>query len=985
MSDIYTQSAINEVRDQLSIDFADGKYLNQAAANLGMIRPAFGFTDDMWRALTKAIALQQKQVKVKFEDALTILFGPKHTVATALSEDAVSGDVFLTLVSTEGLPQLGTLVLDRGLPTEESVDYNFIDRSSSKVHLDAALSNSHVAIDYGETVLKVPLTTGDTAAYVFSSGLYSGTSSIPVLFQDYLGTDTYALLTGASTADESVNLSAAAANDVPGPTPEHVHDSLIKDYIYPSEFLQLNSSDKFSDHGYALVGESELFTATGGAAASVDVAAATFTADKMVGYLVQFTGSVTFALLGIRAAVIANTDNQLSFSSLPATPAAGDTFTVFPIVEYDKNTNLDNTLRLKKPIYDLTLDATSHIYVEELGKLTTVQVAQVQSVGTNWDVIQSNPRLVELLLPTNLQDANTVRSASYIHPSFVSPPVTTSLGANTLVGDTSFTVGTATGLPSAGQILVDAAGTPEYIGYKKSIITLDYVSAGSTVDTINVSGTIEVTLPGSYVYIEDHTQGISISRLVTLTGGSSLTFNGDPIPNVLFSKLNDSTTHIWYYSTTTINTAHSDGFSLPHSAADTVEYYDVAVSSTLQSGDPWPIPTHKFPGPYIYDTTKHSVEGASVSTTLSDMYSGPTELVLGTVAGGNALEVKDATAFPLSTTFTLSVGRGTTEVATTTASSVHLKQRVVDSVQVGSIIGDTVLDLVSLGTAAIDGGDIPSAINFRMIVDRGGANEEVVFVRSVDVTFAKLTVDPMTVAHSPGELVELLADVVVVSELSRHHDGRADYSQRVSRWPVNDWESSPPIIVPVYGSLTIGSSAGFSSTGGTAELNYGGRVPIKDSLSSASLVGDTLLVLNDSSSFPVVYPYEIIIDEGGFLEERAIVSLNNGLGLVTINGGIGGLKNAHSAGTKVSLISSESESLEFTSTGATSFSFSDGVMLNSTHIPTETVVRSSNPTVLRDQGYDFPLRMPSDLLTRLTYVIDLIRAAGIQVTLIESR
>jgi len=983
MSDLYEQSAINEVRDQLSIDFADGKYLNQASANLGMIRPTFGFTDDMWRALTKAIALQQKQVKAKFEDALAILFGPKFTVATALAEDAVTGDVSLFLVSTDELPQLGTLVLDRGLPTEESVNYNFIDRSSNKVHLDSALLNSHVAIDYGESVLKVPLMTGDTTAYAFSAGLYPGSGSVPVLFQDYLGTDTYATITGASTVDDTLTLAAASAVDIPATTPEHVHDSLVKDYVYPSEFLQLNSSDKFSDHGYALVGESDPITATAGTTSTVTVAATTFTADKMVGYMVQFSGSVTFALLGQRVSVIANTDSQLSFSStLPAAPAAGDTFTVFPIVEYDKNTNTDNTLRLKKPIYDLTLDSTSHVYVEELGKLTTIQVAQVQSVGTKWDVIQSSPRLVELLLPTNLQDTNTIRSASYVHPAFLS--VSDTLDANTLVGDTSFSVATATSLPPVGQLLIDAAGTPEYIGYKKVVVPLSYVSAGSTIGTINVSGTIEVTLPGSYVHIEDRTQGISTSRLVTLVGGSSLTFNGDPLPNLLFSKMNDSTTHLWYYSTDTLNTAQSSGLALPHTFLDTVEYYDVAVSTTLQSGDPWPLPTYQFPGPYVYDTTAHSVEGASVSTTLSDMYSGPTELVLGTIAGGNALEVKDATAFPLSGTFTLSIGRGTTEVATTTASSVHLKQRVETSVLAGSVIGDTALFISSLG-APVSAGDIPFANNFRMIVDRAGANEEVVFVRSVVGFMSKLIVDPMTIAHSPGELIELMADVVVVSELSRPHDGRTDYTQRVARWPVNDWEAHPTVIVPVYDSLTIGTSAGFSATGDMAELNYGGRVPIKDALSSASLVGDTLLVLDDSSSFPVVYPYEIIVDEGGFLEERAIVSLNNGLGLITINGGVGGLKNAHPIGTKVSLISSEPESLEFTSTGATSFSFSGGVMLNSTHIPTETVVRSSNPTVIRDQGYDFPLRMPSDLLTRLTYVIDLIRAAGIQVTLIESR
>jgi len=40
------QSAIREVRDQLFADTADGRRLNIVGANLGLDRPAFGFSDD---------------------------------------------------------------------------------------------------------------------------------------------------------------------------------------------------------------------------------------------------------------------------------------------------------------------------------------------------------------------------------------------------------------------------------------------------------------------------------------------------------------------------------------------------------------------------------------------------------------------------------------------------------------------------------------------------------------------------------------------------------------------------------------------------------------------------------------------------------------------------------------------------------------------------------------------------------------------------
>ena len=67
------QSKISEVRDQLSLDFADGKYLNVVSSNLGIRRPPFGFSDDTWRALVKVISLQYKQIRTKFEEILTVI------------------------------------------------------------------------------------------------------------------------------------------------------------------------------------------------------------------------------------------------------------------------------------------------------------------------------------------------------------------------------------------------------------------------------------------------------------------------------------------------------------------------------------------------------------------------------------------------------------------------------------------------------------------------------------------------------------------------------------------------------------------------------------------------------------------------------------------------------------------------------------------------------------------------------------------------
>ena len=70
-------------------------------------------------------------------------------------------------------------------------------------------------------------------------------------------------------------------------------------------------------------------TATGGTARSVQDTGA-FAANTQVGNIVRFTGNVTSALAGVEAAVVSNTADELFFASgaLPATPVAGDTFTI---------------------------------------------------------------------------------------------------------------------------------------------------------------------------------------------------------------------------------------------------------------------------------------------------------------------------------------------------------------------------------------------------------------------------------------------------------------------------------------------------------------------------------------------------------------------------------------------------------------------------------------------------------------------------------
>jgi hypothetical protein len=106
------QSAIAEVRDQLFLDTADDNRLNVVSANLGMYRPVFGFTDDMWRALVKKMALQPKNVHKIFRDILDITVGPQFARVGVLESNSLVSVEQITMHTAEQFVQVGTVTID---------------------------------------------------------------------------------------------------------------------------------------------------------------------------------------------------------------------------------------------------------------------------------------------------------------------------------------------------------------------------------------------------------------------------------------------------------------------------------------------------------------------------------------------------------------------------------------------------------------------------------------------------------------------------------------------------------------------------------------------------------------------------------------------------------------------------------------------------------------------------------------------------------
>ncbi len=168
------KSAIQETRDQLFVDHADGKYLSNVGSNLGIDRPAFGFANDaIWRAILRRLALDSRQVLPLFHDLMTIMFGPNESKVTVLSLDTLVGDEELSLIDRMNIPQLGTMIIDEGLATEETIAYSFRDPVVNIVELAAALTQAHTAVGGNiSSNLRAAAAVGATALELLDTTLF---------------------------------------------------------------------------------------------------------------------------------------------------------------------------------------------------------------------------------------------------------------------------------------------------------------------------------------------------------------------------------------------------------------------------------------------------------------------------------------------------------------------------------------------------------------------------------------------------------------------------------------------------------------------------------------------------------------------------------------------------------------------------------------------------------------------------------------------
>lgn len=928
-------SAISQVRDELSLDFAEQQYLDVVSSNLGLNRPVFGYADKIWRAITKEIALDFKQIRTKFRALLTILLGPQKTLVTSCSEAIPAGTQRFSVNRTDHIPQVGTMVFDEGLPTEETIPFVLTDKYSNTVYLETPTAFAHAGWENdAESVLAVDAPAGSTELRLFATDLFPASGYPYTLVVDRGSPDEEVVTVLNNDVFDGILTVTPTLRDHFAPTPSLVNAEFSSTFAYSLNMggaqLQLSSradANDFPTSGYLLLGpSSSTFNVLASTANSVQFPGTPFTLNRQIRHRIRFDDATpTVALRSLEFQIIANSQDEIFIEgTFPAPPALGDSVTIRPVVEYLSINYESSTISLTRDIADLDLAGSTTVELLNPG-VSFVSFGPVQLKGVGWDVIQTDPRHVEILLPPGL-DRSDLRSASYVHTAAVVPTPVTTTTAPLSPGDLSVTVTSTAGFPFVGAITLDPGGVnEESLMYAvQDAVTL--VLVNGTVSNVHVPGTSVELLQVSYT-------------------------------------------------------------------PDAPE---------LLSGNLW-TDYGTFPGPYVYDIMRFAPNltqlGPSPSpTSLATMLAKPSRVVLTQIVGRTALEVEDLSHFPLSPVpYLIRIGDRTGNREDNSVTRVSLRSRATAiTLTAGTTAGVTTLLNTSLfnPSGSLAPGSIwPEASGFRVLVDPGGLQEEVVYVLLSNEAGQTLQLDrPTTFSHASGTSLVLMADVLTMDPAEDTHVGVIGLDQRYAVLP----EYGTPEIAtaesvgPLYAELPLVSVTGFAPTGGKALLNFGASVlSMTAQLTAAVSPGDTVFTVPVATPLPTVFPYVYVVtlSPGTAVEEKVrVTSYNPFSGVVALlDVGPVQLQNAHPVGATVLFSSSNYEDVDYESISGNSLILTEPQMFVSNHYPSDPVIPSRQRSIPRLIGYDFPLRMPPSAAFRLQAVFDMVRAAGVLVTFIDRR
>ena len=956
---ISVQSDIAEVRDQISLDYADDKYLNIVSANLGLQRPPFGFSDAQWRALTRVIALQYKQIKTKFEAALEIILGPRVTQCGAFATNVLAGAKHAVLVDTDQFPQVGTMVIDAGLGVAETVNYIFIDRYTNTVYFETPLVNPHTAVaQTWETGVISDFAVGAPSVNVFDpSGFPAGTYTInigrgtanevagpigPVVF------DARNVGIPASLGGTGASFVAGIQSKTPNASQINAHYlTLLATESLPSENGWLQSTKL-----------TNLLTATAGSTTTVTVAGPV-SLSRYGGFWLKFTGNVTGGLTNKIAYVVDNTATVFSFGNiLPFAPAAGDTFTVLNNFQYIRVNVADESVLMKCELSDLQNYPKNSEF--SLLRLTiTVAIVQVQVKGVAWDVFQSDPHHVEILLPVEFL-ANNLRTASYIRQTGMSGATTADAIRN--IGDTDVSLTITTGLPLIG--VVDHATLNRYAYWNPHTwVTADAAIgavAVSVLDTSQLFPTGTVDINGAAVaYTVLNATTLTVAPLAAAVRISNLVRDRKRIK--LAKPLLEGVT-----------------------AAQAMTFY-----TNYDSGDLWSV-ADVWPGPYVWDlfAETHKRE-TTPGNTLTTTVSGPTVLAIDRVLSATVFELADASSFPTAVPYSVLLGENSGNVETLAVQQLSLRSRTYETLAVQANPLDMTVQLNTLAGPTPPANAFPNGGPYRVVLSPFTVDQEVVEVTSTAGGNTLNLSQAVVGTHPIGRRAVLLADLIRVSPAAADdHMGKALYTDRFGLYAPETQTAGADSVRPLYLSktLTLGS-ADFSSIGAAAVLNFGNAVVrATGKLAVAFAAAATTATLDSTATFPTTgYPYTVMVDVGAgpLLEEVLHVTNNNtGTNVLTFSHAA---VFSHSIDRRIVFQPGPEENIRYTSTVGADLEFVPYILVDNTHYTMEFIAPSVGTGYPSRDGFDFPLRLPVTIQDRVQFMMDLIRAAGVNVTFVSKR
>lgn len=916
------QSAIAEMRDQLFLDTADGVRLNVVTSNLGLDRPLIGFTDDSWRAAAKVIALQPKIVRNILHRIMEICVGPQKARIGVIDLASQIGEDVLQLDNASDLIQLGTITIDPGLSTEETLDFCFRDLETNRVFVNSDMAFAH--------------TTLEAAGGHLRSAVISTATTLPLI-----DTSTF-------------------------PTSGFPYSVILDRGKEIQEIVQISANSVATNQ--------------------LTCSATTFAHDAP---------TVTFLRRSLNTATIAGRlFIKLGAGETRDFPASGFVRIDFDeaeeeVREYTENQASDDVLILEKP---LEFDHAVGDSAELMNPGASVETVSVIQNSVDWEIFETEANKVKVFIPSDFMPIRLI-DASYLHDTVSASPASDTTSAAVSIGDTELPLVSVLGFPTAGLIDIDSgteitlynrilsghsietSGSSEpFVLADGETLLVSVDGGGALTATFNTADFVDITagsaeevalvintdITGATAYTRDgairihsNTQGT-----IEITGGTANpTLNFDTPTLVLAKALENA-----FGGATTV-----DEITEPYAGAPLLEEGNLRDAGGA-------VQANQFSGPYIYDVTQRGPSDRE--STLATAIAPPTRVAVNSVVNQTNLEVEDASLFPAAPQ-DVRVGDGTGFREDRNLSDVTLKETA------PGVLLSTLVDAPGFapGVNSIDGDDTigfpesdgTNPAGYRIIIDRGGGNEETITVvqntAAVPGTFTFTT--PTSETHATGETIELLNDVLTFDQLTQSHVGTAVVPP-----------TSGHLVQVLLDEIELVAGAAFAVSGGYVWINFGKEI-INQRKKITTVVAAAILELESTDDFPTSgFPYQVVVSEGRPEEELGSVAANNTTtDRLTFSPA---LANTHLVDSYVRFESGAPESFEYTSRSGTTLSMTQRTF-GTRHIEGERVVFSPQSSTPSTEGSDYAFLLPPDPAACVSALFELVRAAGIEIVFLSDR